>query len=98
MQDVVTFGFNMLCCTLGFSMGFLWLPSLGEAVFCEMIFGYIDDAKMSASCVSACNCMSPTNNGVAGCGFFIAAIKSNEAYFARSAEEINGIEPPSGNN
>ena len=79
-------------------MGFPCLPSLGEGAFCGICFGYIDDAKMLASWVSTCNCMSPINNGVAGCGFFISVIKSNAAYAARSVEERNSIEPPSGNN
>ena len=68
-------------------MGCSWLPSLREAVFRGMILGYSEDVKMLANCVSACNCVSPMNNGVAGCGFIIDVIRSNAAYAARSAEE-----------
>ena len=73
-------------------MGFSWLPSWGEALFWGMTLGYSEDAKMSANCVSACNCVSPMSNSVAGCGFLIAPIRSNAAYAARSAEERKGIE------
>ena len=91
-MDFATLGFDMSRCTLGFCMRVSWLPSLGVAVFWGMILGYSEDAKMSANCVSACNCVSPMSNGVAGCGFLIAPIRSNAAYAARSAEERKGIE------
>ena len=54
-------------------------PTQGLATFEGVNFGYIDDAKMSASSVNAQTCFSPTNNGVYGVGVFSAAMRSRAA-------------------
>ena len=64
--DWFTLGSVTLLSTLGFCKGLFVFPNLGDAVLSGSIFGCSDVAKMSASCVSAQSCSSPTKSGVDG--------------------------------
>ena len=61
--------------------------------------GVLAWAKMSANCLSAFTWASPmVVNGVLGCGFCRAAVRSRAASVTASAEEVVGIEKSFGKN